>query len=278
MLLKSRGTIIHHLADFYYVDVKGNVIETKAKGKFRLDKAPLVGDHVLVDLDISRIEEIYPRKNRLVRPAVANVDVLLIFVAIMNPKPDYLMIDKLIVNARFKNIEPVIVVNKMDLCSDTLETNYEVPVYYISTIDKQNIDQLKKHLQSGIYVLAGPSGAGKSSFINEIKQNSSLKTGIISQKSKRGKHTTRSNLLLPLGDDIWIADTPGFQNIQLDEQIEPRDLADLFYHSDCKFNNCLHLNEPGCSVQRDVKEGQLDPKRYENYVYMQNELQRRKRW
>ncbi len=282
------GLVTKAISEYYFVNANAKNYLCKAKGKFRLSNAPAVGDRVIIKEDDingeGRIEEIIDRKNILVRPRISNVDYLIIFLSKKSPEVDYLMIDKLIVNVRNLNIEPIIVVNKTDLDNSSLKVDYRgivSNVFYISVKLEQDIDQFLQSLKEGNYVLAGPSGAGKSSLLNYIA-GLSLKTSEISEKLKRGRHTTRHIELIKINDKTYIADTPGFQSLDVESNIDLVDLPHLFFEEvdyKCKFNDCAHINEPHCEIKKLVDTGVIDSNRYQNYLKIYSEIkERRKVW
>ncbi len=279
-----KGFITKAISEYYFVNANSKIYLCKAKGKFRLSQSPAVGDRVIIQEDDingeGRIEEIIDRKNILVRPRIANVDYLIIFVSKKAPNVDYLMIDKLIVNVKNLNIEPIIVVNKTDLDDASLEVDYRGVVsniFYMSVKFERDIELFLNSLKEGNYVLAGPSGSGKSSFLNYIA-GLSLKTSEISDKLKRGKHTTRHIELIRVNDKTYIADTPGFQSLDIEKSIDLSSLACLFFEEasySCKFNDCAHINEPFCGVKKLVETGKIDKNRYRNYLKIYSEIKER---
>ena len=270
----SDGIIVKQLSNFYYVEEDGQIYETKARGKFRLKSSPVVGDKVVLNEEKNYIIDIKQRKNLLNRPTLSNVDYLIIFVARENPKPDYGMIDKLVVSAVYNNIEPIIIVNKIDLNSESLNYSFDdLEISYMSVKNKEDVEGWLNRHKNGIYALAGPSGAGKSSFINAIHSKQILKTGELSKKISRGKHTTRHTELITVREGMYIADTPGFQRIDLLESITAVELADIFYKDTvCHFKDCLHISEPSCGADKSDKD------KYNRYLALQKEIKERKKW
>ncbi len=284
----KKGLIIKAISEYYFVIAQNKEYLCKAKGKFRLSSAPVVGDIVdILEDDINnegRIEKVYKRKNELIRPRISNIDYLIIFVSKKNPNIDFLMIDKLISNVRNINVEPIIVVNKCDLDASKLEIDYTSivsDVIYISVKGQSNIDKFITSLKPGNYVLAGPSGSGKSSFINYVS-GLSLKTSNISSKLKRGKHTTRHTELINISNDIYIADTPGFQSLDIDKNIDENILSRIFFEEFdyvCKFSDCKHINEPNCAIKNLLSTSELSLNRYNNYLKIYESIkERRKKW
>ncbi len=282
------GLITKAISEYYFVTAQSKEYLCKAKGKFRLSTSPAVGDHVVIKEDDingeGRIEKIIDRRNILVRPRISNVDYLIIFVSKKSPDVDYLMIDKLIVNVRSFGIEPIIVVNKIDLDDSKLDidyTNIVENVFYISVKEEKDIEDFVRSLKNGNYVLAGPSGAGKSSMLNYLA-GLSLRTSHISEKLNRGRHTTRHVELIKVHEQTYIADTPGFQSLDIEKHIDLKELPRLFFEEidfRCKFNDCAHINEPKCAIKDFVEQGLIDKRRYQNYLKIYSEIkERRKLW
>ena len=289
------GKIIKGIGGFYYVDTENGLYECRARGIFRKNKiTPLVGDRVsisVVDEENKKgvVEEIEKRDTELVRPPIANVDKALIVFAIKNPAPYLSLLDRFIVLAEKENLEIVIVFTKVDLDTDgellgELKDIYEVSGYKVISVSnklKLNIDKIKEELKENTVVFAGPSGVGKSSLLNEVDKNFELKTGEVSDKIKRGKHTTRHAELLKLECGGMVADTPGFSSLTLDD-IDESELKEYFIefdkHDDCRFGSrCIHENEPSCAVKEAVENGEISKKRYESYIQLLNEIRSGKR-
>ena len=289
------GKIIKGIGGFYYVDTENGLYECRARGIFRKNKiTPLVGDRVsisVVDEENKKgvVEEIEKRDTELVRPPIANVDKALIVFAIKNPAPNLSLLDRFIVLAEKENLEIVIVFTKVDLDADgelleELKSIYEVSGYKVIPVSnklKLNIDKIKEELKENTVVFAGPSGVGKSSLLNEVDKNFELKTGEVSDKIKRGKHTTRHAELLKLECGGMVADTPGFSSLTLDD-IDESELKEYFIefdkYDDCRFGSrCIHENEPSCAVKEAVENGEISKKRYESYIQLLNEIRSEKR-
>ena len=289
------GKIIKGIGGFYYVDTEKGLYECRARGIFRKNKiTPLVGDRVsisVVDEENKKgvVEEIEKRDTELVRPPIANVDKALIVFAIKNPAPNLSLLDRFIVLAEKENLEIVIVFTKVDLDADgelleELKSIYEVSGYKVIPVSnklKLNIDKIKEELKENTVVFAGPSGVGKSSLLNEVDKNFELKTGEVSDKIKRGKHTTRHAELLKLECGGVVADTPGFSSLTLDDTDES-ELKEYFIEFDkydeCRFGSrCIHENEPSCAVKEAVENGDISKKRYESYIQLLNEIRSGKR-
>ena len=288
------GRIIKGIGGFYYVDTDNGLYECRARGIFRKNKiTPLVGDFVkisVVDEENKKgvVEEIAERETELVRPPIANVNKALIVFAVKNPTPHLSLLDRFIVLAERENLEIVIILTKIDLDDDNtfekIKNIYEpcgYKVIGVSNLEKKNIDKVKEELKDNTVVFAGPSGVGKSSLLNEIDKDFKLKTGDVSDKIKRGKHTTRHAELFELEFGGMVADTPGFSSLTLDD-IEDVDLKDYFIefdnYDDCKFGSrCIHQNEPNCAVKEAVENGEIPKERYESYIQLLNEIRQGKR-
>lgn len=280
------GTIIKGIGGFYYVEASGCVYECKAKGLFRKSGiTPMVGDSVLIKLGIQGeenvIKEIMPRINEFVRPPVSNVEISIIVAAASEPEPIFSFIDKLIVMSEKKETDVVIVFNKCDLISEEdknrikdiyLGTGY--PVVFISTFTGEGIEELKSLISGKRSMMSGASGVGKSSIANALG-GFKMETGLISKKTRRGKHTTRHAELLTGEDGIMIFDTPGFTSFEVLD-MRPEELK-YYYpefedHMDgCRFSTCMHISEPDCSVKNAVGE-HISSMRYDSYVKIFNEL------
>lgn len=289
------GKIIKGIGGFYYIDTENGLYECRVRGIFRKNKiTPLVGDRVtisIVDEENKKgvVEEIEKRDTELVRPPIANLDKALIVFAIKNPSPNLSLLDRFIVLAEKENLEVVIVFTKIDLDTDgkilsELKNIYEVSGYKVIPVSNKlqlNIDKIKEELKENTAVFAGPSGVGKSSLLNEVDKSFKLKTGEVSDKIKRGKHTTRHAELLKLECGGMVADTPGFSSLTLDD-IEESELKEYFIefdnHDDCRFGSrCIHENEPSCSVKEAVENGQISKIRYNSYIQLLNEIRSGKR-
>ena len=275
------GKIIKLTGGFYYIKSGDEVFETRARGNFRHSKVePIVGDDVEFKYEektLGYIEKVYPRKNMLTRPRVSNVDLALIVIPVLDPKYNLVIIDKTIIQAEHEDIDLAIVINKSDLDSESAEelariyTNSGFETFVISDKD-DNIESLRAYLHGKTVALCGVSGAGKSTITSRIL-NKEVEVGKVSQKTKRGKHTTRHTEIL-YNDDIYIFDTPGFSSLTL--KIDEEDLKNYFREfknfNNCKFNNCNHIKEPKCAVKDAVDRGEIEKSRYENYLYIFNEL------
>ena len=253
---------------------------------------PLAGDLVEIRLGedgTGYVEEILPRKNFLTRPPVANIDQLIVVTSVCDPSPNTLLIDEAIAAAEDKEIEPVVVVSKTDLESgEWLRDIYEkagIPFFAVSSVTDEGIEAVKSLLKGKVTAFTGNSGVGKSSLLNRIDPRLALETGEISQKLGRGRHTTRKVELLKLGNDTYVADTPGFSSISLEQcdLVRKENLQFCFrefepYRNQCKFPSCSHTCEKGCAVLQAVQEGQIHLSRHTSYVAMYNEVKDLKEW
>ena len=291
-----QGKIIKGIAGFYYVHVvEFGVYECKAKGSFRKEGVkPLVGDDVEIEIldeneKTGNIVQIKPRRNELIRPAVANIDQALVVFAVTKPKPHYNLLDRFLVMMEQKEIPVVLCFNKTDIAEHPeiaeLQEVYApsgYPVLFTSAREEENIEELKSLLKGKTTSIAGPSGVGKSSLINLLQSEVKMETGSISKKIARGKHTTRHSELIMIGADSYIMDTPGFSSLYVNE-FEKEELKYYFpefapYEGQCHFNGCDHIHEPGCAVKEAVEEGKIHKIRYEDYMEMYRELKERKRY
>lgn len=251
----------------------------------------LPGDRVLFHKGKNHsgiIEKPLPRRNRLYRPPVANVDTLIIVSALKDPAPDFMLIDRLTVLAFFSGIFPVLVINKTDLADnaefrDSITGRFRktgIRIVFSATSDGTGIDEITNVIKGGITVFAGPSGVGKTSILNCILPGMELRTGEISRKMKRGKHTTRHAELYSWDGNSYIVDTPGFSSLEFPEAMDERSLASFFPEinscADCRFKDCLHNREPGCGVKKAVAEGIISEDRYNNYIVFLKEIQERR--
>lgn len=283
------GRIIKGVGGLYFVASHKNVYKCKARGIFRKNKlTPTVGDYVEISLlnnDEGTIEKILPRKNMLIRPRVANIDCAVITFAITSPAINLDLLDRFIVLAEYNNIEDIIIcINKIDLDDGQLQTVKKVyePLYKVvsvSAVNDEGVAGLKELLKNKVSVLAGPSGVGKSSLINALIPHSKQKTGEISQKIERGKHTTRQVELLEAEEDTYIMDSPGFTSLGLDF-LEAEQLQFYFkefkpYIGTCRFNDCQHIMEPDCGIKEKIGID-ISKDRYDRFVYLYNELKQRR--
>ncbi len=292
MAEKKEGLVLRSIGGFYYVEAADTVYTCRARGAFRRQgMSPLAGDRVAIEVaaDLTGVlTEILPRKNSLIRPPVANVDVLVLVASVCKPSTNTLVLDKMIAVAEKKGITPLIVINKSDLEDPTeLETIYRsagLECFTVSARQPETVESLRRRLAGRMCVFAGNSGVGKSSLLNVLDPSLVLETGEISEKLGRGRHTTRTASLYHLAGG-YLVDTPGFSSLDL-EQVEPigkEELADCFrefadHIGECRFVGCAHYKEPDCGVRRAVERGEIAASRYESYVTMYEAVKDKKEW
>lgn len=288
------GLIVKGIGGFYYVEAADGLYECKARGIFRKEKiTPLVGDRVSISLNENAentIDEIFERKNYLVRPPLANIDRLFIVSSVVDPRINTVVLDRLIAVAEYKNIEPIIVFTKSDLSASTdkyekIYKNAGFHTVVCNNTDGTGSNEIKDMISGKICAFAGNTGVGKSSLLNNVCPELMLETGETSKKLGRGRHTTRHCELFKVNGG-YIADTPGFSSLDIErcEKITKDELPDCFrefrdYIYDCKFlNNCSHINDKGCAVRSAVENGFISKSRYESYIQMYNEVKNLKEW
>lgn len=290
------GKIIKGISGFYYVYVaESGIYECRAKGVFRKRQLkPLVGDEVEIEVidegqRTGNVVEILPRKNSLIRPAVANIDQAMVIFATASPEPNLHLLNRFLVSMAYHEIPALICFNKVDLIDDSRQgqladvlkkTGY--PCLFISASEEQGIERVRQFLAHKTTAVAGPSGVGKSSLINCLQKTVVMETGQISEKIGRGRHTTRHSEIIPLESDAYILDTPGFTSFEL-PRMEKEELQDCFpefreYRTGCKFLGCMHDREPGCRVREAYEAGELSRERYEDYRVMLGEIREQKRY
>ena len=284
----KKGRIIRLIGGLYTViDESGNRVDIKPIGLFRYQNiSPKVGDEVLYDEE--SIQEVLPRKNDIVRPAIANVDQAIIINSAKKPDFSFYLLDQFLALIEAANVSPLIVLTKIDLLTEAelskLKTKLDYyakiyPVCYVDSKNRVGIDELMKHLSGKLSVFSGQTGAGKSSLLNAIDPLLNLKTDAISEALGRGKHTTRHVELIKVRDG-WIADTPGFSKLEFPD-MDINSLKDLYpdftkLANLCRFNQCLHVNEPDCAVKKAYQEGFILKERYENYLLFHQTIKSQK--
>ena len=283
------GKIIKAQKELYYVETGDKIYMAKARGNFRKKGIkPLVGDDVKIDIqdeDNAYITEILERKNTIKRPNISNVDQMLVFITINDPPLNLYNLDKYLSMCEYEHIDVVIVLSKKDLATsekiNDLTDIYQKIGYTILTLDNYNDfpeDIIKEILQGKTSAVSGASGVGKSTFLNNLVENN-LEIGEISEKLKRGKNTTRHTEIFTIENDTYIFDTPGFDSFDFDFLEDENNLKYTFREmadSNCRFNNCNHINEPDCEVKEKLANGQIAKSRYENYLMIFNELKDRR--
>lgn len=288
-----RGKIIKSQKELYFVKNDDKTYLAKARGNFRIKGIkPLVGDEVIFEMqneENAYITEILPRKNEIKRPNISNIDQILLFVTINNPPLNLFNLDKYLAMCEYKNIEVVIIISKIDLDrgnkAQNLAKTYENIGYKVLAIDNYNDlpkEKIKNILQNKTSAVTGSSGVGKSTFLSNL-MDKDIEIGEISEKSKRGKNTTRHTEIFAIDDKTFIFDTPGFDSFDFDFITDENDLKNFFVemrNKACKFNNCNHINEPSCKVKEELKDGKISESRYKNYILLFNDIKKRRenRW
>ena len=300
-----RGKIIKSIAGFYEVHTGDEVYRCRAKGIFRaLGKKPLVGDDVEIDITDTvsipkegNVRALLPRKNELVRPNVANVDQALLIFAITHPAPSYNMLDRFLITMQERELDAILCFNKRDIATEEeireLRETYEAcgcRVLFISGLMPESLQEVRDILRGKTTVLTGPSGAGKSTLINTLCPGANMQTGELSRKIRRGKNTTRHVELLSIEEQsdesgaapggTYLVDTPGFTSLWV-QDIEPDRLHYYYpefarWEPDCRFNGCIHINEPDCAVKAALERGEISRIRYRNYCEIYDELRGRR--
>lgn len=269
---RLKGKVIKAVASRFHVHDGKKVTVCVGRKKLKIGGDIYVGDNVVFSLSAGTgvIEEVLPRKNSLIRPYVANIDMCLILIAPV-PKPDFLLADKIILNCFMTGIEPVLVVNKSDIGAvDVSSFEGVADVFNCSAETGDGIEEIVRHCTGKTVGLAGQSAVGKSALVNAILQEEVLKTGGLSKKVNRGKHTTRHNELLDVGS-FFVIDTSGFSMLEMPD-IEPEDLSAYYddfveLSNDCKYKGkCTHVSEPDCAVKAALAVGKLSKERYDRYV------------
>ncbi len=287
-----QGVIIKALSGFYYVKSESGTVECRARGRFRLDgSSPLVGDRVEISLDANgkgRVDKLLPRKNFFIRPAVANIDLLIAVASEVNPVTDPFLIDRVTAFAEHMGCEVLICINKSDAARvSRLRDIYATSGYRVietSAVTGEGVEELRGCIAGKVCAFSGNSGVGKSSLLNALEPGLGLETGVVSEKLGRGRHTTRHVEIFPAGG-AFVADTPGFASFDM-EQLPPipkEELQFCFpefgpYIGKCRFDDCAHLKEPGCAVREAMDEGKINASRHLSYARLYEISAKYKEW
>lgn len=292
-MTRDEGVIRKALSGFYYVQCGGDLVTCRARGKFRYQKiTPLVGDRVVIARQpdgTGSLTEVLPRRNAFQRPAVANIDQMVIIASGAIPVSDPFLLDRIISLAESKGCQPILCINKWDLvqAQDLLDLyrGAGIPTLPVSARTGQGLEELRGMLAGKLSAFTGNSGVGKSSILNALDPTFALATGEISEKLGRGRHTTRTATLFRLEGGGYIVDTPGFSSLDMEraERISKEELPNCFrefapYRGGCRFTSCAHVKEPGCAVRQAVEEGKIAASRYESYRTMYEEVKDKKDW
>lgn len=289
---RKTGRIVRSLSGFYDVQTPEGVVTCRGRGHLRRGaEIPLTGDMVEISMERGKgmVEKILPRKNCFVRPAVANVDILVIFAANVNPVTEPFLIDRVAAIAGDQGVDVCVCVNKCDLDPGmNLANIYRhagFAVIQTSAETGEGVDELRTLLQGKLAAFTGNSGVGKSSVLNRLSPELALATGEVSEKLGRGRHTTRHVELYQLDDNTYVADTPGFSSFDTDqmEVILKENLQYSFpdfgpYLGNCQFRDCTHRKEPGCAVRAALDAGQIEPTRYDSYLRLYEKASQIKLW
>lgn len=283
------GRVIKNYNGYYYVDTgTGDLIECRRRGKIKTKI--LVGDELeITELGGAKgvIENILPRHTCLRRPAIANIDQMFIIMAAQSPDPNQFLIDKILMTCEYGGIHPKLCFNKCDLDTAVaqqyrdLYTKCGYDVYLLSAKEEKGLEPIKSLLPHKMTAFAGPSGVGKSSLLSKILNRDDLSIGAVSEKIKRGRHTTRHSEIMKIDEDTYVVDTPGFSSLDF-EHLDAKEIFSLFpdmvpYGGHCRFSSCLHLSEPDCPVKEAVENGAIQKERYETYCKILASIAERKR-
>ena len=286
------GRILRSLSGFYDVQTAKGVITCRARGNLRRgENTPLTGDMVEISVENGKgmVEKILPRRNFFIRPAVANVDTLVIFASNVNPVTEPFLIDRVAAIAGDRGVEVILCINKCDLDPavdlERIYRNAGFTVICTSAQTGEGVDELRARLIGKLAAFTGNSGVGKSSMLNALCPELALPTGEVSEKLGRGRHTTRHVELYKLGEDTFVADTPGFSSFDTDqmEVILKENLQYAFpdfapYIGRCQFHDCSHRKEPGCAVTAAVAAGKIEKTRYDSYLRLYEKASQVKLW
>ena len=286
------GRIVRSISGFYDVQTPGKLISCRARGILRKNgESPLTGDMVQITVEKGKgmVEKILPRRNSFVRPAVANIDALVVFAANVNPVTEPFLIDRVAAIAGDQEVSVIICVNKCDLdpALDLVRiySNAGFSVICTSAETGEGVDELRALIRGKLVAFTGNSGVGKSSILNRLSPELALATGEVSEKLGRGRHTTRHVELYDLGEDTYVMDTPGFSSFDTDQMdvILKENLQYAFpdfapYVGRCQFHDCSHRREPGCAVTGALEAGEIEPTRYDSYLKLYEKASQIKLW
>jgi len=292
MVDKRTGRIVRSLSGFYEVQTPQGVVTCRGRGSLRkAQESPLTGDIVQITVEHGKgmVEKILPRKNRFIRPAVANVDALVIFAANVNPVTEPFLIDRVAAIAGDQEVQVIICVNKCDLDPAVdlvrIYRNAGFQVVQASAQTGEGVEELKTLIQGKLTAFTGNTGVGKSSMLNQLCPELNLATGEVSEKLGRGRHTTRHVELFRLEEDTYVADTPGFSSFDTDQMdvLLKENLQYAFpdfgeHIGKCQFHDCSHRAEPGCAVRQAVEEGKVEKTRYDSYLRLYEKSSQIKLW
>ena len=293
MMTETRtGRILRSLSGFYDVQTPSGLVTCRARGNLRRgENTPLTGDMVQISVENGRgmVEKILPRRNFFIRPAVANVDALVVFASNVNPVTEPFLIDRVAAIAGDRGVEVILCINKCDLDPAVdLERIYKSAGFTVictSARTGDGVEELRELLRGKLTAFTGNSGVGKSSILNALCPALALPTGEVSEKLGRGRHTTRHVELYALGEDSYVADTPGFSSFDTDqmEVILKENLQYAFpdfgrYVGKCQFHDCSHRKEPGCAVTAAVATGDIEKTRYDSYLRLYEKASQVKPW
>ena len=289
---RSTGRIVRSLSGFYDVQTADGIVTCRGRGHLRKgQEIPLTGDLVEISKEQGKgmVEKILPRRNRFIRPAVANVDALVVFASNVNPVTEPFLIDRVAAIAGDQDVQVHICVNKCDLDTGAdlvrIYRNAGFPVIQASAVTGEGVEELRQLLTGKLTAFTGNTGVGKSSMLNALCPELQLATGEVSQKLGRGRHTTRHVELYRISEDTYVADTPGFSSFDTDQMdvILKENLQYTFpdfapYLGKCQFHDCSHRAEPGCAVRQALDTGALEPTRYDSYLRLYEKSSQIKAW
>ncbi len=292
MAKKEQGRIVRSLSGFYDVQTSSGVVTCRGRGVLRKgNQSPLTGDLVEISVEQGKgmVEKILPRKNRFIRPAVANMDALVVFAANVNPVTEPYLIDRVAAIAGDQDVEVILCLNKCDLDPaidlERIYRNAGFSVIQASAQTGQGVEQLRELIKGKFVAFTGNTGVGKSSMLNALCPELSLPTGEVSEKLGRGRHTTRHVELFCLEEDTYVADTPGFSSFDTDQMdvILKENLQYAFrefgaFMGSCQFHDCTHRAEPGCGIRQAVEAGAIEKTRYDSYLRLYEKSSQIKLW